>query len=125
MKKFPEEWITEFNKFFEVEWNQNLPELIIMDDEKVADAIYKNQFERERLNWQVGWICNSEKVYVLDKKYCEHVKSDKDYLNLIKDCNEKKQNTLVNIPTGMGKTVALFYAMLSGKSLYTVPIRAL
>jgi len=49
----------------------------------------------------------------------------KEYCDLIKENHDAHLNTLVNLPTGMGKTMALFYAANSGKTLYTVPIRAL
>ena len=48
-----------------------------------------------------------------------------DYCNLIQKDNDEGKNTIINIPTGHGKTVALYYAMHSGKTIYTVPIRAL
>lgn len=48
-----------------------------------------------------------------------------EYCSLIDEAKNDGSNTLIVMPTGMGKTVALYYAANNGKTLYVTPIRAL
>ena len=48
-----------------------------------------------------------------------------DYCGLIDQAKVSGDNVLITMPTGMGKTLALYYASNLGKTLYVTPIRAL
>ena len=48
-----------------------------------------------------------------------------EYIGIMDQAKSEQKNMLINAPTGFGKTVALYYAMCAGKTIYSVPIRAL
>lgn len=117
IEEFYDKYIDEFNEFFEVGWKENLPELVIMENDKVADEVFEEQLESKRESWQIGWVRGTEKVYVLDKKHCKMVKSDEDYLFLIKHelahsftlfyCMQKRFNCQ-KLPRWLWEGVAIF-----------------
>jgi replicative superfamily II helicase len=48
-----------------------------------------------------------------------------EYCQIIDQDHENGENTTIILPTGMGKTVALYRVFHNAKTIYTVPIRAL
>ena len=75
--------IKELNEFFEINWIENFPELVIVPDRKKIDELMGRKTE----DWMVGWI-GKNKVYALDSKNYEkescHKYSEDEYSKLIK-----------------------------------------
>jgi leucyl-tRNA synthetase len=114
--------IDELNEFFGINWKKNLPELVIMKDEKEANKLFKEQFGVER-EWPIGWIHGAEKVCVLNKNLCKPINSDGEYLELIKHelihsftfvyCNMKGFSSQ-KLPKWLWEGIAIY---LSGQKL--------
>ncbi len=75
--------IRELNKFFNYNWQENLPRLILVPDRKTINALRGCETE----SWLVGWS-DCRNIYILDytnyERESNHKYSDKEYFGLIK-----------------------------------------
>lgn len=75
--------MVEFNSFFELDWEKNTPELVLVPDRKTIDSLQK----RETEDWVVGWVTNNV-IYLLSPEnytsQSSHTYSDKKYFALFR-----------------------------------------
>ncbi|MBT3323729.1 hypothetical protein HN681_01845 [archaeon] len=103
--------IKELNEFFEINWIENFPELVIVPDRKKIDELMGRKTE----DWMVGWI-GKNKVYALDSKNYEkescHKYSEDEYSKLIKHelshCYFLKLSKYKSEPDWLWEGTALF-----------------
>ncbi len=73
----------EFNKFFNINWKTNKPNVILVPDRKTINKLRGGRTE----SWSIGWVKNND-VYILDKKNLEkestHKYSKEYYSSLLK-----------------------------------------
>lgn len=72
------------NDFFEIDWIENRPRLLLVPDRATIDAMWQKKTE----DWLVGWAVRTESVYMLsDKNYeqeSRHTYSDERYFATLK-----------------------------------------
>jgi len=78
-----EESMKSLNKFFEIGWTKNTPNIFVVPDRETIDVLKKKQTE----DWIIGWAKDRD-IYLLDRKNFEkesnHKYDEKSYKALIK-----------------------------------------
>src|SRR3989338_490846 len=78
-----EKAMQELDYFFQINWKNNRPNLMLVEDRKTIDALKGKTTE----NWLVGWT-NARDVYLLSPKHFEkesnHKYTEEEYFALIK-----------------------------------------
>jgi len=99
LDKIYEDSMKEFGSFFELDWKDNRPNIIIVPDRRTIDLLKGTKTE----NWLVGWT-NGTDVYILDyrnyEKESAHEYSDEEYSALIK---HEMAHCFSNIISGFSK----------------------
>ena len=83
LEKFYEKSMKELDSFFELNWRNNRPNLVLVPDRKTINSLQGKVTEE----WVVGWTSGNT-VYILsDKNYeteSNHKYSDEEYFSLLK-----------------------------------------
>lgn len=83
LEKVYEKSMKEFNHFFGLNWNYNLPNIFLVPNRKTIDLLKGHKTE----SWVVGWV-DRNNIFLLDKKNYNSESSNKysqeEYLALLK-----------------------------------------
>lgn len=119
LQEFYSRAITELNDFFEISWQENRPDVILVPDRAEIDRLRGEKTEP----WLVGWTLNGKgNVYLLDSENFEkesvHTYSDDKYYRLMKHelahCYYSKVSNGTLSPIWLREGVSIF---LSGQNV--------